>query len=70
VSYILNVKKGAAIPIESELRVFLSKDGSMRAVNGNQVIISDWVSSIHALNQIINKVDQKGMGKKRKKGKR
>lgn len=46
--------------ISREMRIFPSKDGEMNTNTfANQIVISDWASNIHRINEILKEVDKK-----------
>ncbi len=58
-TWIYNAKNVSAENIMRELRMLTSKDGEMSAsLSSNQIIISDWVSNILRVSEILKVVDQ------------
>lgn len=62
-TWIYNVKNVPALQINRDLRIFPSKDGEM-SVNPatNQLIITDWVSNLNRIADILAEVDKKPTG--------
>lgn len=58
-TWIYNVKHMPAYTVNRDLRILPSKDGEM-AVNlsANQIIITDWVSNLNRVAEIMNEIDK------------
>lgn len=58
VTYMLTLKNIPVVQVNRELRILPSKDGEMSVLEGtNQLIITDWASNIHRVNEILQKID-------------
>lgn len=59
VSWIISLKYVSAEEINRELRMLTSKDGELSPFrHGNQIIISDWTSSLQRVAKLIEKLDK------------
>ena len=59
ISWVYTAKHIPAETINREIRMLLSKDGEMGVVTDtNQILFSDWISTLHRVDQILKKIDQ------------
>lgn len=59
VTYIMTLKHIPAATINRELRILPSKDGEMSVYpQGNQIIMTDWVSNLHRIDTLLKEIDR------------
>ena len=58
VAYIYTTKYMSASALNMSMRVLASKDGEIVAVGENKLMMTDWVSNIHRINQTLAMVDR------------
>lgn len=58
VTYMMTLKNIPVMHVQRELRILPSKDGEMSVLEGtNQLIITDWTSNLHRVNDVLQKID-------------
>jgi len=58
-TWVIELKHADADRINRELRILTSKDGELVPVSAtNQILVTDWLSNLHRIQQIIEAVDR------------
>lgn len=57
VTWVINLKHAKAPEVLKNLRILPSKDGEITAMGDHQLVITDWVTNLHRVKMILDKVD-------------
>lgn len=58
VTWIVNLKNADANQISQQVRIMTSKDGELVAYGSNRLLVTDWVSSLYRMKDLIDQLDR------------
>lgn len=59
VTYVIKLNNVAAESVYKRLRILPSKDGELVVASKNELVLTDWVSNLHRVKNIIEEIDHK-----------
>lgn len=58
VTWVVNLKHADANQVSQQVRILTSKDGEIAAFGANRLLVTDWVSSLYRVKDLIDQIDR------------
>ena len=58
VTWVVSLKHADANQISQQIRILTSKDGELAAFGSNRLLVTDWVSSLYRVKDLIDQIDR------------